>query len=132
MLMEQRCTGAPCRRQPRRMTRLPTATRTDHSDLAIEVVLSGGRISKLEVYRGLGVHEVWGWKHGRILVFVLVGDRYRPAPRSRLFPDLDLDRLVTFVDFDRQTEAARAGGRRCTASRRAGILQRAQPTANAP
>lgn len=77
-------------------------------DLAIEVALSTGGIDKLDVYRGLGVGEVWIWKAGCILVYVLRREQYRLAPRSRLFPALDLDRLAGFIDFDQQTESVRA------------------------
>jgi hypothetical protein len=39
---------------------------------------------------------------------VLRREQYRPVPRSRLFPELDLDRLVSFIDLDHQTEAVRS------------------------
>jgi Uma2 family endonuclease len=77
-------------------------------DLAIEVALSSGGIDKLEVYRGLGVGEVWIWKAGSLLGYALRREQYRPVPRSRLFPELDLDRLVSFIDLDHQTEAVRS------------------------
>ncbi len=80
----------------------------DIPDLALEVVLTSGGIDKLEVYRGLGVGEVWRWRTGRISVYVLAGDRYEAADRSRLFPDLDLEALARFMDPDRQTESVRA------------------------
>src|SRR5207247_1067652 len=34
----------------------------DVPDIAIEVVQTSGGIDKLEVYRGLGVREVWFWR----------------------------------------------------------------------
>ena len=37
-------------------------------DLAIEVDWTSSSIDKLEVYRGLGVGEVWIWRQGRIRV----------------------------------------------------------------
>src|SRR5215471_14081248 len=45
-------------------------------DLAIEVVWTSGGIDKLEIYRRLGVREVWFWIAGRISIFALAGDRY--------------------------------------------------------
>jgi hypothetical protein len=48
------------------------------------------------------------WKAGSLLVYVLRREQYRPVPRSRLFPELDLDRLVSFIDLDQQTEAVRS------------------------
>src|SRR3954463_14299693 len=48
-------------------------------DLAIEVVWTSGGIKKLEIYKRLGVAEVWFWKRGRITVHVLVGGEYQEA-----------------------------------------------------
>ena len=45
--------------------------RPTRPDLAIEVVWTSGGIDKLEVYRGLGVGEVWFWREGVIEVWVL-------------------------------------------------------------
>jgi Uma2 family endonuclease len=59
-------------------------------DLAIEVVWTSGGLDKLEVYRGLGVREVWVWKEGRLGAYLLRGDRYVRAARSRLLPGIDL------------------------------------------
>jgi hypothetical protein len=58
-------------------------------DLAIEVVWTSGGIDKLEIYRRLGIGEVWFWKASRIEVHVLRQDRLRafrpqqplPGPR---------------------------------------------------
>jgi Uma2 family endonuclease len=40
-------------------------------DLALEVVWTSGGLDKLEIYRRLGVGEVWIWKDGRITVHAL-------------------------------------------------------------
>jgi Uma2 family endonuclease len=69
----------------------------DMPALAIEVVKTRGGISKLEVYRGLGVGEVWFWKDGRITVFVLEADRYQEVELSRLLPAIDLSLLAELV-----------------------------------
>lgn len=66
--------------------------------LAIEVVWTSGRMDKLEIYRRLGVEEVWYWRKGRIQPYARRGDRYEPIARSGLLPDLDLDLLVQFLD----------------------------------
>lgn len=76
-------------------------------DLAIEVVWTSGGIDKLEIYRRLGVVEVWTWKDERIEVHVLAGDGFEKADRSRLFPDLDLDLLVSLLDRPTATQAVR-------------------------
>jgi hypothetical protein len=61
------------------------------------VVKTGGGISKLEVYRGLGVGEVWFWKDGRIHVFVLEAEGYLEVEASRLLPAMDLSLLGELV-----------------------------------
>lgn len=70
----------------------------DRPHLAIEVIWTSGRLDKLDVYRKLGVAEVWIWRKGRIQPYALAGDHYDPTERSRLLPGLDLDLLVQFLD----------------------------------
>lgn len=77
-------------------------------DLAIEVVWTHGGLHKLEIYRGLGVGEVWIWRDGAIAVYALGGAGYERVERSRLLPDLDLAFLTSFLDRDSQTQAVRA------------------------
>lgn len=62
----------------------------DAPDLALEVIWTSAGIDKLEIYRGLGVAEVWFWQDDSITVHLLDGDRYRQAAASALFPGLDL------------------------------------------
>lgn len=76
-------------------------------DLAIEVVWTSGGLDKLEVYRGLGVPEVWFWQNGRIDIHVLEQDRYCQQPRSLLLPDLDLSELTSFVEQPSQWHAVK-------------------------
>jgi Uma2 family endonuclease len=66
-------------------------------DIAIEVVLSRGQIDKLEVYRGLGVPEVWVHKDGALNVYRLDGGAYREQSASGVLPALDLRHLASFV-----------------------------------
>lgn len=81
--------------------------RPTRPDLAIEVVWTSGGIDKLDVYRGLGIGEVWFWREGAIEVSVLAGDRYERRERSVLLPDLDLVQLARHIDPDNQTESVR-------------------------
>src|SRR5207249_8737548 len=81
--------------------------RPTRPDLAIEVVWTSGGIDKLEVYRGLGVGEVWFWREGVIEVSVLTGDQYERRERSTLLPDLDLIELARYVDPENQTDSVR-------------------------
>jgi Uma2 family endonuclease len=80
----------------------------DRPDLAIEVIWTHGGLDKLEIYRRLGVREIWFWQEGRIEVHRLRGKRYEAIPRSEILPALDLDELVSFLDEPSQTGAVRA------------------------
>jgi Uma2 family endonuclease len=77
-------------------------------DIAVEVLWTHGGIDKLELYRRLGVKEVWLWDRGTLVVHALAGGRYHRRRRSRLLPALDLAQLVKFVDYTEQVRALRA------------------------
>ncbi|MBL9025428.1 MAG: Uma2 family endonuclease [Myxococcales bacterium] len=77
-------------------------------DLAIEVVKTRGSIDKLEVYRGLGVAEVWVFEGGAFQVLVLRGDRYERSPVSAVLPEVDLPMLASFAVRADQHAALRA------------------------
>jgi Uma2 family endonuclease len=77
-------------------------------DLAIEVVWTSGGIDKLEIYRRLGIGEVWFWRDSGIEVHVLRHERYERTDRSRLFPDLDLALLCSFLDRPTALQAVKA------------------------
>src|SRR5690606_32977661 len=76
-------------------------------DLAIEVVWTHGGIDKLEVYRRLEVPQAWIWRHDRIEVRVLRGERYEQATDSEVLPDLDLVAFACFVARPDQAQAVR-------------------------
>lgn len=76
-------------------------------DLALEVVRTSPLVDKLEVYRGLGVPEVWVWRSGRISVHVLRNGRYERVEESRLLRGLDLALLARFLERQDQTQAVR-------------------------
>jgi Uma2 family endonuclease len=66
-------------------------------DLAIEVVFTSGGIDKLEVYRRLGVKEVWFWRNQQFEVYHLHGEQYNLRSTSVLLPDLDLAMLAEYA-----------------------------------
>jgi Uma2 family endonuclease len=68
------------------------------SDIALEVVISSGGINKLEVYRGLGVREVWFWHQGHFRLYALQGSGYVSIERSELVPGLDFVELASFAE----------------------------------
>lgn len=76
-------------------------------DLAIEVVWTSGGVDKLDVYRKLGVREVWYWEDGRLQVYVLRGVTYEAARTSEALPGIDLDQLAAFLDRPTASAAIR-------------------------
>lgn len=63
-------------------------------DIALEVIKTHGSLDKLDVYRGLGVREVWLFEAGVFRVLSLHGDRYEPSARSEVLPEVDLGRIA--------------------------------------
>jgi Uma2 family endonuclease len=83
----------------------------DRPDIAIEVVWTSGGINKLEVYRKLGVREVWFYERGNLRFFALRredDDVYREMPRSELLPELPINALLACMQEPDQTSAVRA------------------------
>jgi Uma2 family endonuclease len=62
-------------------------------DLAIEITVTSGGIDVLEIYRRIGVQEVWFWEDGAIAVYILRLTGYELVHQSELLPDLDLRSL---------------------------------------
>lgn len=77
-------------------------------DLAIEVVWTSGGINELEVYRGLGVREVWFWRRGVITPYVFREGQYQAVERSEVLPGIDLGELASFLDASSTSAAIRA------------------------
>jgi Uma2 family endonuclease len=76
-------------------------------DLAIEVIWTGGGLDTLEIYRRLGVRELWVWQRGEISVFALRGDRCERIARSEFLPQIDLDLIRSLLDAPSQSAAVR-------------------------
>ncbi len=76
-------------------------------DLAIEVIWTSGGIDKLEVYRGLGVPEVWFWQDSALHIHLLVDGAYVESRQSRLLPDLDPELIVRCMGCRSQIQAVR-------------------------
>jgi Uma2 family endonuclease len=78
-------------------------------DVAIEVVWTGGGIDKLDVYRKLGVREVWIWQMGALAFHVLSqrGQVYGVSPRSQLLPAFDPALAARCMAAESQTAAVK-------------------------
>lgn len=77
-------------------------------DLAIEVIWTSGGINKLEIYRKLGVAEVWIWRRGELTPHVLRGEQYEAVAESTALPGIDLRQLTGFLDRPTTSAAIRA------------------------
>lgn len=77
-------------------------------DLAIEVVWTSGGLGKLDIYRVLGVREVWFWRRGVITPHVLRDSDYVATAASEVLPALDLVQLASFLDRPTTSAAMRA------------------------
>lgn len=71
---------------------------SERPDLALEVVWTSGVVNKMEIYRRLGVREVWVWKKGVLDVHHLRNGVYIRGEASELFPGVDLAFLASFLD----------------------------------
>jgi Uma2 family endonuclease len=77
-------------------------------DLALEVITTHAALDKLEVYRGLGVGEVWLFEAGAFKVLALRGERYERVDGSLVLPEVDLARIAHFAIQEDQHAALRA------------------------
>ena len=85
----------------------PDPKRKRRPDIAIEVIFTSGGVDKLNVYRKLGVREVWYWEDGRIEVHVRRGTRDERAARSEALAGIDLKQLASFLDRPTASRAIR-------------------------
>ncbi len=83
-------------------------TDKEFPDIAIEVVQTSGGINKLEIYRGLGVPEVWFWQNGQFTAYHLRNDVYELIDRSEFLPDLAFPLLATYIQYPEPLDAVLA------------------------
>lgn len=80
----------------------------ERPDLAIEVNWTSGGLDKLEIYRGLGIRELWFWENKIITVQLLRGEAYERSDRSEVLPGIDLTLVAQLIlRSPTQTEAVR-------------------------
>jgi Uma2 family endonuclease len=79
-------------------------SKKDVPDLVIEIVVSSGGINTLELYRRIGVAEVWFWEDGLLKVYILQ-ENYILSEKSILLPDLDLNILTKYITYYDQYDA---------------------------
>jgi Uma2 family endonuclease len=77
-------------------------------DLVIEVVYTSGSINKLELYRGLGIGEVWFWIDDRLHGYLLQNNGYVSIEDSRALPGLSLATLTSYASLKEPFEAVQS------------------------
>lgn len=77
-------------------------------DLAIEIVLTSGLVDKLDIYRGLGVTEVWVWEAAQFRIYHLREARYEQLINSELLPNCDIQMLASYVKPEEQFDTVMA------------------------
>jgi Uma2 family endonuclease len=91
-------------------------TDKDFPDLAIEVVITSGGINRLELYRRLGVREVWFWQNNNFSIYYLREETpsqfrqtfgYERSEKSEILPNLDMDLLAECILISNPLAAAK-------------------------
>ena len=91
-------------------------TDKEFPDLVIEVVVTSGGINRLDMFRRLGVLEVWFWQNNRFKLYRLREETptqfastfgYELISRSELLPDLDINLLTECVQNPNPLAAAK-------------------------
>jgi Uma2 family endonuclease len=74
-------------------------------DIAIDVIIAGGGIDTLELYKRLGVREVWFWQNSQLSLYYLTGENYEQIAKSTFLPDLDLELLLRCANMPDRYDA---------------------------
>lgn len=86
----------------------------DIPNLVIEVIITSGSIDKLEIYRRLGVVEVWVWQINRLRLYHLREETpsefldtygYEQITSSELLPELNITLLEQCIQISDDIEA---------------------------
>jgi Uma2 family endonuclease len=77
-------------------------------DLALEITVTSGGVDRLEIYRRIGVREVWFWEDGVISIYCLRPAGYELVQQSELLPELDLRSLEFHTRMADQYDAVNA------------------------
>ena len=76
----------------------------ERPDLVIEVVVSSGGIDTLEIYKRIGIQEVWFWEDGGLKIYGLQ-ETYQLLEKSGLLPELNIEVLTKYITYYDQYDA---------------------------
>jgi Uma2 family endonuclease len=74
-------------------------------DLVIEVIITSGDINILEIYRRIGIPEVWFYQNNLLIVYILKNEQYIKANHSQLLPELNLETFTKYINYPDQYDA---------------------------
>lgn len=77
----------------------------DFPDLAVEIVLSSGIVNKFDIYKGLGISEIWVWESGKITLYHLREYGHEQMKKSELLPNCDVELLAQHMNFEDEYDA---------------------------
>mgnify|MGYP001791678563 CR=1 FL=1 len=77
----------------------------DFPDLAVEIVLSSGIVYKFDIYKGLGISEIWVWESGKITLYHLREYGHEQMKKSELLPNCDVELLAQHMNFEDEYDA---------------------------
>lgn len=85
-------------------------TKKEYPDLAIEVALTSGGLSKRAFYAKFPIPELWIWRGGALEVWVFHTESggYDRRETSEVLPGIDLAALARCATIERTSEAIRA------------------------
>jgi Uma2 family endonuclease len=59
----------------------------------------------LEIYRRIGIPEVWFYEDGLLTVYSLKNTQYFKVNQSELLPELNLETLTKYINYHDQYDA---------------------------
>ena len=80
-------------------------SKKDIPDLVIEVIITSGDIDILEIYRRIGIPEVWFYQNSVLTVYSLKNQQYLKVNKSQLLSELNLEIFTKYVNSPDQYDA---------------------------
>jgi len=77
-------------------------SKKDIPDFVIEVIITSGDIKILEIYRRIGISEVWFYQDGLLTVYSLQNEQYIKVNQSQLLPELNLETFPKYITYPDQ------------------------------
>lgn len=71
----------------------------------IEVIITSGDINILEIYRRIGIPEVWFYRNSILTIYSIQNEEYLKVDHSLLLPELNLENFIKYVNYPDQYDA---------------------------